>query len=189
MRDMFIKLSRSDHSDNDCFVCCVLSHGEEGVIYGIDQSVEIDHLISPFKSCRSLFGKPKLFFIQACRGTKLMESISVTDTNPYKTVSVDKIPIEADFLIAYSTVAGHFSWRNSSNGSWFVQTLCDVFLEYGMQLEILQILTIVSRRVAYHYESNANDPAMSGKKQIPCIVSMLTKQLFFKPKSQLCSDI
>lgn len=189
MRDLLNKLARSDHSENDCFVCCILSHGEEGIIYGIDREVEIEQLISPFKLSRSLAGKPKLFFIQACRGTKLMDSIGGIDTNPFKSVTVDKIPIEADFLIAYSTVAGHYSWRNSTNGSWFVQTLCDVLLEYGMQLEIMQILTIVNRKVAYHYESNASDSSMSGKKQIPCIMSMLTKELFFKRKSQLCSDI
>ena len=64
MRDMLNKIARSDHSENDCFVCCILSHGEEGIIYGTDQSVEIEHLIAPFKLNRTLAGKPKLFFIQ-----------------------------------------------------------------------------------------------------------------------------
>ena len=28
------------------------------------------------------------------------------------------LPIEADFLYAYSTVPGYLSWRNASSGSW-----------------------------------------------------------------------
>ena len=27
----------------------------------------------------------------------------------------------ADFLIAYSTVPGFYSWRNTTQGSWFIQ--------------------------------------------------------------------
>ena len=188
MQNVLNKMAKSDHSENDCFVCCILSHGEEGIIYGVDRDVEIQQLISPFKLCRSLAGKPKLFFIQACRGNKLMDSIGL-DTNPFKSTYVDRIPVEADFLIAYSTVAGHYSWRNSTNGSWFIQSLCDVLGEQGTRLEMMQMLTIVNRKVAYHFESHADCASMSGKKQIPCIVTMLTKELFFKPKHQLCSDI
>lgn len=28
------------------------------------------------------------------------------------------LPTEADFLYAYSTVPGYYSWRNSVKGSW-----------------------------------------------------------------------
>ena len=28
------------------------------------------------------------------------------------------LPTEADFLYAYSTVPGYYSWRNSAKGSW-----------------------------------------------------------------------
>lgn len=181
MREILNKLAKMDHSDYDSFVCCLLSHGEEGIVYGTDQSIEIEQLIAPFKLNRTLAGKPKLFFIQACRGTKLMDGI---DTNPYKVQYVNKIPIEADFLIAYSTISGYYSWRNSINGSWFIQSLCEVFNQMANKSEIMQLLTAVNRKVAYHYESNANDPSMSGKRQIPCIVTMLTKELYFRPKQQ-----
>lgn len=46
------------------------------------------------------------------------------DSNPYDVQYVNKIPMEADFLIAYSTISGYYSWRNSVNGSWFIQSLC-----------------------------------------------------------------
>lgn len=179
IREIMLRYAKSDHSDSDCFMSVFMSHGEDGVIYGIDKEIEIEKLIHPFKLNRSLAGKPKIFFIQACRGNQLMEGI---DSNPYEIQYVNKIPMEADFLIAYSTISGYFSWRNSLNGSWFIQSLCHVLNECGKTAEIMQILTAVNRRVAYHYESNTNDVTMNGKKQIPCIVSMLTKELYFRQK-------
>lgn len=55
-----------DHRDNDCFTCAILSHGEDGFIWGIDRMIPINDLMEPFKGnkCLSLAGKPKIFFIQ-----------------------------------------------------------------------------------------------------------------------------
>lgn len=74
---------------------------------------------------------------------------------------------------------GYYSWRNPGRGSWFVQALCSVLSEFGKQLEIMQILTRVNYMVATHFESWSEDPRFSEKKQIPCVVSMLTKELYF----------
>ena len=58
--------SRQNHADSDCFACAILSHGDEGVVYGTDAKVKIDDLVEPLKgaNCKTLAGKPKLFFIQ-----------------------------------------------------------------------------------------------------------------------------
>ena len=32
-----------------------------------------------------------------------------------------RTPLYADFLLAHSTVAGFYSWRNTVSGSWFIQ--------------------------------------------------------------------
>lgn len=180
MRDFLKQQAKADHSQADCFLCVIMTHGENGVVYGVDREIELDQLIHPFKFNRTLAGKPKLFFVQACRGTNLMEGI---DSNPTEANCVNKIPMEADFLIAYSTISGFYSWRNSSNGSWFIQSLCQILNEYGATLELMKLLTYVNRRVAYYYESNTNDQVMNGKRQVPSIVSMLTKEVYFKSKS------
>ena len=57
----------ADHSDSDCVVVVVLSHGSQGgVVYGRDGGLSLDSLAAPLRggACSSLVGKPKLFFIQ-----------------------------------------------------------------------------------------------------------------------------
>ncbi|XP_072279953.1 caspase-7 isoform X1 [Pyxicephalus adspersus] len=186
MERLLQSVAKYDHSDSACFACILLSHGEEGQIYGTDGAMAIKTLTTLFRGdkCKSLVGKPKLFFIQACRGSEFDEGIQ-TDSGPANdTLETDanpryKIPVEADFLFAYSTVPGYYSWRNPGRGSWFVQALCSVLNQYGKQLEIMQILTRVNYLVATNFESWSDDPRFSEKKQIPCVVSMLTKELYF----------
>ncbi|XP_076596681.1 caspase-9 [Chaetodon auriga] len=71
-------LSKRDHSQYDCCVVIMLSHGTEvshnrfpGAVYGVDgQHVPVQHITNYLngRHCPSLQGKPKLFFIQACGG-------------------------------------------------------------------------------------------------------------------------
>jgi caspase 7 len=195
MQNYLRDAARADHSNADCFVCCVLSHGDEGVIYGRDGTLKVDDLIAPFKPnalATSLAGKPKIFFIQACRGTKLDGGVEVPDGESGRGDESDggilrRIPTEADFLVAYSVVPGYYSWRNSVRGSWFIQALCDVLERYGggqNPLDLLSMMTRVCRRVAYEFESNVDNAIMSRKKQIPSIVSTLTKDIYFLPKNK-----
>ena len=55
-----------DHSNSDAFILCILSHGDDGVVYGTDGVVSIDLLADEIKgnSCPSLAGKPKIFIVQ-----------------------------------------------------------------------------------------------------------------------------
>ncbi|KAM4622146.1 caspase-3-like [Polymixia lowei] len=178
MENLLLSVSQEDHSGCASFVCVLLSHGDEGVIYGTDGFVELKTLTGYFKGqrCPSLVAKPKLFFIQACRGTDLdggIETDSVAEQSP------ERIPVEADFLYAYSTAPGYYSWRNTANGSWFMQGLCEMLQRHGTELELMQIMTRVNHKVATEFESSSNLPGYSDKKQIPCIVSMLTKDFYF----------
>ncbi|VDL97252.1 unnamed protein product [Schistocephalus solidus] len=61
----------TDHSTYDCFVTIIMAHGGMGEIYGVDGSPFPLHEITSYftaDKCSTLAGKPKLFFIQACRG-------------------------------------------------------------------------------------------------------------------------
>lgn len=178
MMDLLSKASQEDHSQSAMFACVLLSHGDDGVIYGTDDSIELKRLFAFFRGdhCTSLVGKPKLFFIQACRGSELDSGIESDGVGDEET---QRIPVEADFLYAYSTAPGYYAWRNVANGSWFISSLCEMLLKYGRQLEIMQVMTRVNHKVALEFESSTNLPGFDSKKQIPCIVSMLTKELYF----------
>lgn len=63
---MCFVVAKEDHSSSASFVCVLLSHGEEGIIFGTDGPEKFDSFTKYFKgdNCKSLVGKPKLFFIQ-----------------------------------------------------------------------------------------------------------------------------
>ncbi|XP_070692673.1 caspase-3-like [Pempheris klunzingeri] len=180
MKQLMLRVSKEDHSDSASFACVLLSHGDEGVIFGTDGFEKFENLTRCFKgdNCKSLVGKPKLFFIQACRGSDL-DSGTGLETDSVEEQRSDRIPVEADFLYAYSTAPGYYSWRNTNNGSWFMQALCEMLQRHSGELELMQIMTRVNRKVALHFESSSNLPGFSGMKQIPCMVSMLTKDFYF----------
>lgn len=108
-------ISAMDHAEHDCFVCCLLSHGADGGIYGTDgRLVEIKDITTMFKgvACPSLLNKPKLFFIQACRGYERdvgarLQSDAV-ESNPEDAMRHNAEPNESHFLLGYATPPGNF---------------------------------------------------------------------------------
>jgi len=177
--------SMEDHSDSDCILVTVMSHGELGILYACDQPYKPDRLWSHFAAdkCPSLAGKPKLFFIQACQGDQLDHGTRMQRTGTDAGSTTYKVPNHADFLIAYSTIPGFYSWRNTTAGSWFVQGLVHILQSEAHTRDLLSMMTRVSRKVAYDFESNVpGDYGMHMKKQIPCVTSMLTRDLLFTRK-------
>lgn len=185
VEEITTKVSKQDHADCDCFVLVLLSHGEQGIIYSRDSAYKPDTLWSKFTPdlCPTLAGKPKLFFIQACQGDRLDGGVRLTQVDGSPSY---RIPIHADFCIAYSTIPGFYSWRNTSRGSWFIQALCLEIRENGFNYDLLTLLTFVNRRVAVDFESCVpNDYRMNAQKQIPCITFMLTRLLKFTKKPDM----
>lgn len=176
--------SKLDHSNNDCFACIILSHGEHGQLWGTDAKFPVEWLFKYFlgDQCPTLVGKPKLFFVQACQGDRLDSGVPVIGADSLDSASYFKIPTHADFLVAYSTIPGFYSWRNTQDGSWFMQAVIKVLSDYHQELDLLTMMTIVNHRVAYYKCSNATTQEYNNKKQVPCITSMLTRRVFLKPK-------
>ena len=102
---------------------------------------------------------------------KALDDPDETDGGGYK----GALPTEADFVLAYATVPGYVSWRNSEYGSWFVKAFVDTMYEYASKEHLMDILVEVNRRVAEEFQSKGRN------KQIPSPVTMLTRKLFFKP--------
>ena len=71
MRQTLKTVSDIDHTMFDCLLVAILTHGDDGKLYGTDsESIPVEDLTKLFynNQCPSLVGKPKIFFLQACRG-------------------------------------------------------------------------------------------------------------------------
>lgn len=179
-------LSARDHTQADCVVCCILSHGRLNDIIGVDGKAvpfkELMETLSPFR-CSSLYQKPKLFFIQACRGTQNQravfpqtftedEDVLASDAG----VPRDSIPEMADYLMAMSTVPWYASYRDKSKGTWFIQSLCDnLRLLVPRGNDLLSILTKVNADVSKKSDKSGL------KKQMPQPEFSLTRTVVFPP--------
>ncbi|CAN8219060.1 unnamed protein product [Coccothraustes coccothraustes] len=176
---------KDNHEDKDCFVCCILSHGNKGIIYGVDgQEVPIRDLTTSFtaQNCSSLAGKPKVFFIQACQGNAFHQGVTIEADSGEQGSSVEQdarfqfdcIPAEADFLLGMATLQDYLSFRSTTKGTWYIQALCRR-LEYSCPRgeDILTILTAVNQEVS---RKTAN---LWGVKQMPQPSFTLRKRLIF----------
>lgn len=137
--------------------------------YGIDgDEVSLRALTEKVDAryCPTLRGKPKLFFLQACRGKLSEVSVSVsTDsgesmppcspqplTHPgahvIATDSDNEIPSAADFFFGHATPLGYVAWRDEDYGSWFISELCQSLCEMYRYAPLDNIMNEVRRRVA-----------------------------------------
>lgn len=176
-----------DHKNKDCFICCILSHGDLGIVYGTDgREASIYELTSYFtgSKCPSLAGKPKIFFIQACQGNNYHKAVpdkagleQQHDVLEEDSSSRRKyIPDEADFLLGMATVKNYVSYREPMHGTWYIQSLCRSLKERCPRGDdILSILTGVN------YDVSEKDDWNNRAKQMPQPTFTLRKKLFFPP--------
>ena len=173
------QVALQSHENYDSFVCCILSHGDLGGVFGADgKLVKINKIASLFKptKCPTLAGKPKLFFIQACRGETedpgyVLEKDGKGD-EPFR----NSLPNDADFLFGYATPPGNVSWRSRRHGTWYISSLCEVLHNHALQRDLLTMLTIVNYKVSEAFTDQ-------GYKQCPAPVTLLRKQVWFFSRS------
>ena len=156
MQQVLRSYAKRDHTKAQCLIVAILTHGGKGgSLYGVDgRLVEVETLAKFFtgRKCPSLVGKPKLFFIQACRGKKhdsAVKGYEETDSFPQTNETADGLkegilPSQSDFLLSFSTVEGYVSWRSTKYGSWYVRDLVEVFTENADKEHLLDMLTMVN---------------------------------------------
>ncbi|XP_073716896.1 caspase-22 [Misgurnus anguillicaudatus] len=191
IKTLMIKYSKDDRH-GDCFVCCVLSHGNQcGIIGKDEETCPLRDITSPFDgdNCSLLIDKPKVFFIQACRGREMQSKVTVEADDlsgepdqEFENV-VDKYTIAggSDFLTVMSTVDGFYSLRNSMSGSWFIQTLCKHLKDGSKQgRDILKILTDVNDDVSRKEATVRINKKIIEAKMVPEPHFTLRKTLIFR---------
>lgn len=122
MEAVFERMQKLDHTNYDSFVCCILTHGIAGTMYmyGSDSNaLDISTMTLKLnkENCKTLAGKPKLFFFQACIGKFRVASDSGI-------VEDSEIPNEADFFFSYATPPDELAWHDPDHGSWYISELC-----------------------------------------------------------------
>ncbi|XP_018370955.1 PREDICTED: caspase-1-like [Trachymyrmex cornetzi] len=186
------RVSQLDHTDNDCLCVITLTHGvKKDIICANDVMYESNELWKPFAAdkCLTLAGKPKLFFIQACRGDESDDGIQLIAPRSLKGTETDSaytsysIPIHADFLLAHSSIEGFYTWRSPYEGTWYIQSLCDILDEHGTTMDLMKMLTLTARKVATEFSSsNPEYRTLHNKRQVPSVTTMLIRSVYFPPK-------
>ncbi|XP_067672187.1 caspase-7-like [Haliotis asinina] len=102
-------------------------------------------------------------------------------TVPPYLITISPSPIYKDFLLMYASPPGCFAWRNTHSGAWMVQSLTTVLKEEGVaEVPLMRLLLAASQRMT-KCESDAYEP-FDKKKAVPCVMSMLTKDVYFRDK-------
>jgi len=187
-------LSQEDHSDADCLLVAVSTHGGEknGETflmakkknrYDTNYCYSTETLWSPFADVRSLAGKPKIFLVNACLGGKIDEGIEPS----FPGGASVKVPKYGDLLVHRATPDGFVAWESgTSSKSYLIKSFCeelDSTVGQGdFSTDLLTLLTRVNARVAAE-TITWKDPKTglpAEVKQIPEITSRLTKGLYFQ---------
>ena len=115
---------------HDSFVCCLMSHGTLGKVYGTDKGeLDLNNIYKYLGSCRRLLEKPKLIFIEAAQGDNIHDG---------KT---------ADFLLSYAAFPGQKTFRWTETGSWYMNALYNIFKENYRSKDVVSMITDVHNEV------------------------------------------
>ncbi|XP_076844656.1 caspase-2 isoform X2 [Brachyhypopomus gauderio] len=203
---------RPEHVVSDCSAVCLLSHGVEGSIYGTDgQLLELDWVFERFDNarCPELQNKPKMFFIQACRGEEMDNGVDQLDgedqTPPPGREQRDagrdekseresavrgqteserlrvKLPQRSDMICGFATLKGTAAMRNTKKGSWFIQELNAAMRQRARDTHLSDILVQVNGCIKER-EGYAPGSAHHRCKEMSEFTSSLCKDLYLFPK-------
>uniref|UniRef100_A0A3P8R0I7 Uncharacterized protein n=1 Tax=Astatotilapia calliptera TaxID=8154 RepID=A0A3P8R0I7_ASTCA len=171
-------------TQTDSVFVTIMSHGDMGIISGTDSKAfkteEIfQHLNA--KNCPALVNKPKIIIIQACRGAE-RGSVDLPLQQPVHTDNIRalsenftravRVHIEKDFICFHSSTPHTVSYRSTS-GSFFIQTLADVFNKWSHEYDIEELF----RKVMQHFESSSSDYLQMPTKER----NTLTKRFYLFP--------
>ena len=183
LREKVAQLGSLGHSHHDSFICCISAHGnldsisqEEYIVpYNYDVNTEMPKIflrdlrkLIGARSCPELANKPKLFFIQACRGNSIPPAIQVS-------LGTDSVGLhdDSDFLFSYSTRVDDASCRDTEKGSWYCQELAHVLTSDAVRYyDVCTLISEVHRRVTGNY-------TYSHFRQCPELTHTLRKRFFF----------
>ncbi len=175
----------------DSFICCILTHGNRGVISGSDgQLVKIEDISKELNTVAHLRDKPKMFFFQACQGDDVKEPKpvpkpeSTLDSASAKPVEIDmevlKLPPDSDFFYGFASSFGTPAMRDRDKGALYINALCRVIESKYKEEDLLTMVTRVHYLVADESRLvRKGDTPLVSYQQQPQLVSTLRKIVQF----------
>uniref|UniRef100_A0A8D1VD69 Caspase-2 n=1 Tax=Sus scrofa TaxID=9823 RepID=A0A8D1VD69_PIG len=148
------------HRVTDSCIVALLSHGVEGGVYGVDgKLLQLQEVFQLFDNanCPSLQNKPKMFFIQACRGDETDRGVDQQDgKNHARSPECEesdagkeellkmRLPTRSDMICGYACLRGTAAMRNTKRGSWYIEALTQVFSERACDMHVADMLVRVN---------------------------------------------
>ncbi|XP_053548755.1 caspase-2 [Bombina bombina] len=186
---------RREHTKLDSCLVSLLSHGVDGAVYGADgKLVQLQDVFASLDNahCPQLQNKPKMFFIQACRGEEADRGVDQRDGRE-ESSSPDieqsdagreeyrvRLPTQSDMICAYACLRGTVSLRNTKRGSWFVQALTSVFSQHAKDTHVADMLVKVNALIKER-EGYAPGTAFHRCKEMSEYSSTLCQNLYLFP--------
>ncbi|XP_066495782.1 caspase-3-like [Tiliqua scincoides] len=177
IEDVYKKECDADHGDY--FVSVLSSHGEEGVIFDCEgqpvRLLQIFQALSP-QRCHRLAGKPKIFFIQACRGKKIDPGVWVeTDSAEPQTDSFSHyLSLPENTAVMFASCPGYAAFINRWE-SMFLGALQELLKGEERHLELARLMTRISWKVAVRCEARG---VHQGGKEMPCFITTMLKEVY-----------
>ena len=127
----------------DSFICCILSRGDEEMVYGADNKpMELRRIQEMVRNCKLFKKLPKLFFIQAYLGKQL---------DPTKYLSPSR---HSDFYFSCAVTSSEQPFRDPKKGSSYITELCKALCTHSTDMVLSDILknvgTILKAKLSSH---------------------------------------
>ena len=130
MARLFQQIDRLDPvMKSDGFICCILSRGDEKMVYGSDSKpMELRKIQETVGNCKLFKKLPKLFFIQAYLGKQL-------DPTQYL-----NLPKHSDFYFSCAVTSSEQPFRDPYRGSSYITELCKALCTHSTDMVLNDIL-------------------------------------------------
>ena len=117
--------------------------------------------------------KPKIFFIQACRGPRPSKPVDEPDDEePPQQPSISR---KLDFYFSYATDPGHVALRNG-----YLQFLSKALEEHSAECSLDEIVMHVHQQVADKIKMPKINNVRQKYQQIPQVVHQMRGPVYFK---------
>ncbi|KAM3846646.1 caspase-2 isoform 2-T4 [Vipera latastei] len=165
------------------------------VVVQHDQTAQLQEIFRIFDNanCPNLQNKPKMFFIQACRGDETDRGVDQVDGNDRanspgceesdankKENPKLRLPTCSDMICGYACLKGTAAMRNTKRGSWYIEALTSVFAEDARNVHVADMLVKVNRLIK-HREGHAPGTDFHRCKEMSEYCSTLCQDLYLFP--------